>query len=162
MDWTRIKGRWTELKGAAKETWGELTDDDLLEAQGEREKLAGKLQQKYGYAKAEAERRLDDWSDRLADDGGVTKDEVREAAEARREARAAGESGDPQTLAESWRDMTGALKEKWAALTEDDLAEVKGDRDRLVAKLQEKYGHAKDHAERQVDAWIAQARRSDG
>ncbi|WP_018632827.1 CsbD family protein [Neomegalonema perideroedes] len=160
MEWDVLAGRWKQLKGAAKEKWGELTDDDLLEIEGARDKLAGKLQQRYGYAKAEAEKQADDWSARLADDGGVTSDEARDAAAARQAARASGDSGVLSEVVEGWRDMAGSLKEKWGALTDADLDEAEGRADRLAAKLQEKYGYAKEEAERQVEAWTDQARRA--
>ncbi|MDQ2065913.1 CsbD family protein [Xinfangfangia sp. CPCC 101601] len=53
------------LKGQAKVKWGELTDDELDVAEGRRDQLVGKLQQKYGIAKDEAERQVDDWSRNL-------------------------------------------------------------------------------------------------
>ena len=62
MNWDQIKGKWKELKGQAKVQWGKLTDDELDMAEGRRDQLVGKLQQKYGLAKEEAERQLDDWS----------------------------------------------------------------------------------------------------
>lgn len=61
MNWDVVKGKWKEIKGSARERWGELTDDDLDEAHGEREQLVGKVQQKYGKTKAEAEREVDDF-----------------------------------------------------------------------------------------------------
>ncbi|WP_296418703.1 CsbD family protein [Pseudooctadecabacter sp.] len=61
MNWDIAKGKWNEIKGSARERWGELTDDELDEAQGEREQLVGKVQQKYGKTKAEAEREVDDF-----------------------------------------------------------------------------------------------------
>ncbi len=161
MNWDVIKGRWAQLKGSVKETWGDLTDDDLTEAAGEREKLAGKLQARYGLAKAEAEKRVDDWSERLADDGGVTADEVKTAALSRLKAVQAQGADLLDELKDGWRDMSGSLKEKWAKLTDDDLEDAKGDSAKLVAKLQQKYGLAKDEAERQVKTWWEQARRAD-
>lgn len=62
MNWDQIEGKWKELKGQAKVQWGKLTDDELDMAEGHRDQLVGKLQQKYGIAKEEAERQLDDWS----------------------------------------------------------------------------------------------------
>lgn len=62
MNWDQIEGKWKELKGQAKVKWGELTDDELDIAEGRRDQLVGKLQQKYGMAKEEAERQVDDWS----------------------------------------------------------------------------------------------------
>jgi len=50
-----VKGKWKEMKGAIKEQWGDLTDDDLVEIEGKTEKLAGILQTKYGYSKEKAE-----------------------------------------------------------------------------------------------------------
>lgn len=50
-----IKGNWNQLKGSVKEQWGKLTDDELLELEGDRDQLVGKLQEKYGYTKDQAE-----------------------------------------------------------------------------------------------------------
>jgi uncharacterized protein YjbJ (UPF0337 family) len=50
-----LKGKWSEMKGEAKKKWGKLTDDDLMVISGEKEKLVGILQTKYGYAKEKAE-----------------------------------------------------------------------------------------------------------
>ena len=54
-------GRWKRLKGKAKEQWGELTDDDLMRAEGDRDQLVGRIQERYGMAKDDAEREVDDW-----------------------------------------------------------------------------------------------------
>jgi uncharacterized protein YjbJ (UPF0337 family) len=50
-----IKGKWKQLTGSAKKTWGKLTDDDLTVADGHREYLVGKLQERYGWGKDQAE-----------------------------------------------------------------------------------------------------------
>ncbi len=55
-----IKGKWAQLKGGVRSKWGDLTDDDLTQIDGEREKLSGKLQERYGWAKEEAEKNIDD------------------------------------------------------------------------------------------------------
>jgi uncharacterized protein YjbJ (UPF0337 family) len=59
-----LEGKWKQLRGQVKETWGELTDDEVDEINGKRDKLIGKLQEKYGYARAEAEEEVDDFLDR--------------------------------------------------------------------------------------------------
>jgi uncharacterized protein YjbJ (UPF0337 family) len=61
MDWNRVEGNWKQFKGAAKEKWGKLTDDDLDVIEGRREQLEGKLQQRYGYAKDQATKDIDEW-----------------------------------------------------------------------------------------------------
>ena len=65
MNWDQIKGKWTQFKGKAREQWGDLTDDDLERAKGNREHLAGLIQERYGIAKEEAERQVDEWSRRM-------------------------------------------------------------------------------------------------
>lgn len=61
MNWDQIEGKWTQFKGSAKEKWGELTDDELDQAAGKRDKLVGLVQEKYGKAREEAEKVVDDW-----------------------------------------------------------------------------------------------------
>lgn len=56
-----IKEKWAQLKGKAKEKWGELTNDDLDIIEGKRDQLAGKICEKYGCTKEEAEKEIDDW-----------------------------------------------------------------------------------------------------
>jgi uncharacterized protein YjbJ (UPF0337 family) len=56
MNNDRMAGAWPELKGKVKEKWGKLTDDDLKQLEGHGEQLAGRIQQRYGLAKDEAER----------------------------------------------------------------------------------------------------------
>jgi uncharacterized protein YjbJ (UPF0337 family) len=56
-----LKGKWHQLKGEAKSRWGKLTDDDLDRAEGDAEKLIGRVQERYGYARDEAKREVDDF-----------------------------------------------------------------------------------------------------
>ena len=62
MNWDRIEGNWMNFKGRVKEKWGELTDDDLDRAAGKRDQLAGRIQERYGIARDEADRQLDEWA----------------------------------------------------------------------------------------------------
>lgn len=62
MNWEQAKGQWTQMKGAVRKQWGKLTDDDLDVIQGERERLVGKIQERYGIAKEEAERQVAGWN----------------------------------------------------------------------------------------------------
>jgi len=61
MDWNRIEGTGSSLKGKVKEQWGKLTDDDLNVIEGNRDQLEGKLQERYGYAKDKVRKEVDDW-----------------------------------------------------------------------------------------------------
>ncbi len=61
MNWDIIQGKWKQLKGATKVKWGELTDDELDQIDGNKDKLAGKLQEKYGWTKDQADQEIDDY-----------------------------------------------------------------------------------------------------
>jgi uncharacterized protein YjbJ (UPF0337 family) len=54
-----------------------------------------------------------------------------------------------------WNQLKGELKSKWAKLSDDDFRYVAGKKDRLIRKVQERYGVMKEEAERQVDEFIA-------
>ncbi|MEI2265818.1 MULTISPECIES: CsbD family protein [Erwiniaceae] len=54
-------GNWKQLKGKVKEKWGKLTDDDMTVVEGKRDQLVGKIQERYGYTKDQAEKELGDW-----------------------------------------------------------------------------------------------------
>jgi uncharacterized protein YjbJ (UPF0337 family) len=66
--WEKFKGSWNQTKGAVKEQWGKLTDDDLLEIEGRREQLIGKIQTRYGISKEEAEAQVGTWEQRRIKD----------------------------------------------------------------------------------------------
>ena len=53
-----LKGRWNQVKGDIRSRWGKLTDDDMMQIQGDAEKLIGKLQERYGLKREQAERDL--------------------------------------------------------------------------------------------------------
>jgi uncharacterized protein YjbJ (UPF0337 family) len=65
MNWDQIAGKWKQVKGSAKQQWGELTEDDLTIAEGGRDKLVGRIQERYGLAKDEVERQVDHWTSSL-------------------------------------------------------------------------------------------------
>jgi len=55
-----LKGRWNQVKGDIRSRWGKLTDDDMMQIQGDTEKLIGKLQERYGMKREQAERDLNE------------------------------------------------------------------------------------------------------
>jgi uncharacterized protein YjbJ (UPF0337 family) len=61
MNWDTIESNWKQAKGKVKQQWGKLTDDDITQINGKREQLAGRLQERYGYAKDQAEKEIDTW-----------------------------------------------------------------------------------------------------
>ena len=61
MDWDRIEGAWKQHAGKVKEKWGKLTDDDIAQIDGNREQLEGIIQARYGYAKDQVRKDVNDW-----------------------------------------------------------------------------------------------------
>jgi uncharacterized protein YjbJ (UPF0337 family) len=61
MDWNQIGAQWDQLKGEIKQEWAALTDDDLEYIAGMRDRLVGRLREKYGMPNEEAERLADQW-----------------------------------------------------------------------------------------------------
>jgi len=58
-----------------------------------------------------------------------------------------------ETLQGQWKQFQGKIKEKWGKLTDDELTQINGRREMLVGKLQEKYGMAKERAEKEVQSF---------
>lgn len=61
MNWDQVQGNWRQFSGEVRKQWGKLTDDEVDEVGGSREKLLGKLQERYGQSREQAERDLDAW-----------------------------------------------------------------------------------------------------
>jgi uncharacterized protein YjbJ (UPF0337 family) len=56
-----LKGKWRQIKGEVQSRWGKLTDDDMDRAEGDAEKLIGRVQERYGYQRDQAQREVDDF-----------------------------------------------------------------------------------------------------
>ena len=78
-----LEGKWSQLKGEAKKQWGELTNDDLERVEGQREKLEGRLQERYGYSRQQAKDEVDKFVSRMdngmSDLRGTVENTVQEA-----------------------------------------------------------------------------------
>ncbi len=61
MNSDQMEGKWKQIKGALKTKWGKLTDDDLKIIEGNRDQLTGVVQERYGVAKEEAQKQVDEW-----------------------------------------------------------------------------------------------------
>ena len=62
-----LKGKWTQMKGGIRKQWGKMTDDDVDQIQGDAEKFIGKLQERYGYGREQAEKEMHDFINRPED-----------------------------------------------------------------------------------------------
>ena len=77
MNWDRVEGNWKQFKGAAREQWGKLTDSDWDTLGGQKDQLVGKIQERYGISKDEAQRQADDWSRSLREQNKEAEAQVR-------------------------------------------------------------------------------------
>jgi uncharacterized protein YjbJ (UPF0337 family) len=127
MDWKDIEGGWKQLSETIKDKWSKLTDEDLASINGRREQLEAKLQELYGHGKEQARKEIDDFLSRFKNWDDIEG---------------------------SWKQFTGKVKEKWAKLTDNDLAAINGKREQLEGKLQELYGHGKEQAKKEIDDFL--------
>ena len=81
MNEDRMEGKWKQMKGALKSRWGKLTDDDLDVIEGQKDQLVGKVQERYGIAKDEAQKQVDEWN-------RVNRETVNREVEAERQRKA--------------------------------------------------------------------------
>jgi uncharacterized protein YjbJ (UPF0337 family) len=65
MNWDRIQGEWKQLTSQVKAQWAKLTDDDLKSAGAKKDALVGKIQERYGVLREEAENQVDEWMKKM-------------------------------------------------------------------------------------------------
>ena len=68
MNSDQFEGQWKQLKGKVKQRWGKLTDDDLTSLSGKKDELVGRIQQRYGITREQAEKEADEWATTSAAD----------------------------------------------------------------------------------------------
>ena len=121
-----LKGKWKKLKGEAKIWWGHKTGDPLSTLEGNKDKIAGWLQEKKGLTKEEAEK---EWK-KLTD--------AKEAMESRSE------------------EVTNKIKSKFDKFTHDDIAEIDGNFETWADKIKEKYHKTQEEANKQIKDFMTQ------
>ncbi|MGA2116740.1 MAG: CsbD family protein [Bryobacteraceae bacterium] len=62
MNWDQIEGKWQHFTGSARQRWGKLTNNDWETIAGKKDQLVGRIQERYGLVRAEAEKQADEWS----------------------------------------------------------------------------------------------------
>jgi uncharacterized protein YjbJ (UPF0337 family) len=65
MNWNQIEGNWKQFAGSVKEKWGKMTENEITEADGKREKIAGLIEKHYGYGTEAVEKEINDFSNNL-------------------------------------------------------------------------------------------------
>lgn len=75
MNWDQIEGKWKQYAGKAKSKWGKFTDDDVKVLTGKKDQLVGLVQERYGIARDEAERQVDEFGTSFSDDNAAQRDE---------------------------------------------------------------------------------------
>ncbi|MEO8592279.1 MAG: CsbD family protein [Candidatus Solibacter sp.] len=72
MNWDQVEGKWKQLKGDVRKQWAKLTDDDLEYMAGSKDQFVGRLQERYGIAREDAQREADTWLKARAEAGETT------------------------------------------------------------------------------------------
>ena len=67
INWDVIEGKWSQLRGEIRSQWAKLTDDDWEYVGGQREKLAGRLQERYGWTREDVDREIDTFFSKIPD-----------------------------------------------------------------------------------------------
>ena len=80
MNWDELEGKWKQVKGSVRSRWGKLTDDDVHLIGGKKDQLIGKVQERYGIQKDEAERQVDDWNRTLDEENDYAREQRRKAS----------------------------------------------------------------------------------
>jgi uncharacterized protein YjbJ (UPF0337 family) len=86
VNWDQVQGKWTEYRGKAREKWGKLTNDDLDVIAGKRDQFVGRLQERYGILRDEAEKQVDEFAKSLDEANAADRAEL----ERQRKAHGAG------------------------------------------------------------------------
>jgi uncharacterized protein YjbJ (UPF0337 family) len=80
VNWDQVEGQWKQMKGKVKTKWGKLTDDDLTTIAGHKDQLVGRIQERYGIQKDEAERQVQDWHNSQAAENEAERDRTKRAS----------------------------------------------------------------------------------
>jgi len=75
MNWDQIEGKWSQMKGDVRQKWGKLTNDDVEFMAGSKDKLVGRIQERYGVAKEDAEMQVDEWVKTVRLPGSRSRDD---------------------------------------------------------------------------------------
>jgi uncharacterized protein YjbJ (UPF0337 family) len=80
MNWTIVEGKWAQLTGNLKSTWGKFTDSDITQLSGKRDNLVGLVQERYGVAKDDAEKQVDIWAHKATATTGAAGSSILDSA----------------------------------------------------------------------------------
>jgi len=80
MNSDRMQGQWKQFKGKVKTQWGKLTDDDLDVINGQKDQLVGRIQERYGIQKDEAQRQVEEWNKAQDEENAEDRERLRRAS----------------------------------------------------------------------------------
>ena len=73
MNWDQLEGKWKQVKGSVKTRWGKLTDDDMDVIAGHKDQLVGRIQERYGIRKEQAEQQVDEWNRTVGEENEIER-----------------------------------------------------------------------------------------
>ena len=87
VNWDQLQGKWTTYRGKAQEKWGKLTNDDLDVIAGKRDQFVGRLQERYGLLREEAEKQVDEFAESIDRSNERKREEIKQEEKARKAAK---------------------------------------------------------------------------
>ena len=78
MNWDQVEGKWKQMKGSVRTRWGKLTDDDLEVIGGQKDQLVGRIQERYGIHKDEAQLQVEDWNRTLDAENDAEREGIKQ------------------------------------------------------------------------------------
>ena len=88
MNWDELQGKWTAYRGKAQEKWGKLTNDDLDVIAGKRDQFVGRLQERYGLLRDEAEKQVDEFAKSIERSNDRERERIEREEKLRKAAKA--------------------------------------------------------------------------
>lgn len=187
MNADHFKAKWNQFKGELKQQWGNFTDDDLLQIEGNYDKFLGRMQERYADRKDEVAQWADKWFKECETTGVGGR--MRSLIGATLLAGALGfgvaafaapgayhssdgfhhlheAPGAPTAVVNkdqfqgNWKQFKGEVKKQWGELTDDDLLQIEGDMDKFEGKVQERYGDRKEEVKQWMEEWFEKRKQS--
>lgn len=187
MNGDHFKAKWNQFKGELKQQWGNFTDDDLLQIEGNYDQFVGRMQERYADRKDEVARWADQWfKERETTGAGGRMRSVVGAtllvgllgcATPLLAAPGAfqpldgmsdlqGRDNVPTYIVNkdqfegNWKQFKGDVKKKWGEFTDDDLLQIEGNMDKYEGKIQERYGDRKEEIQKWTEEWFEKRTKS--
>lgn len=146
---TTWKSQWKEISGLMKEKWDKLTNEDLNDIEVKQENLVGKIQHHYGLGQEEAKNEVDDFYVSLSKKMKADPKDVNLFL-----------TLNPTIWKGHWHSIKASMKKKWGKMTNDQLAVIEANQEKLLAEVLKQEGIDQERGKKEVDEFYQTFRTS--